>query len=1181
RASEHPGKKHGIARSARHGLKPLLSSLNLPDPDTLAPRPHGSRRHPYLAVQKGLSCKHCGLHSASGKVLEDHLRAEHRDKLKLTAEKKSRQHWLRDHIQQEVLFQSWTANNTRRSWLVSSDNDVNSRSIPSSILLQASPDPIKLLAQKLFTEEHVRLENQQSGGRRSRVQETPASSALQTNWLRRTGWETTFRKARCDVLVRLTALPHCTDNRPLPLGVVEGEAIISPARDERRLLFMIAALDRLLDQCGETVRTTDVCLRRWLRGRYPDRPYKMPFELVARPSSDKVYRKELKRFVCFWLRLFRLLPTTFQKVTGHRLKKHQFRVLRELWLDDIWKSAEHGDVDPAANKDRGHDGDEGEYEDQDNDEDEDEFPDDDEIQDDDEGEDDEGCNEIEDESQERVVVDTSDPSDDEATSTWSSNSQEDHPPDPALDILLRFCYSAVTEDYDGGVASSTMLVYFSAVRGLTTPEGDEYLKPHRFTPILAKLIYCSRLIFLEAVLPRFSHIYGGFGHSPRHGLQRRLNAARREYMCDGTLSPMGEFLSLLSYGNALRRSQGSSFRFYWSDDGEVLSWDGNQRLSMVDFRGLAREVLRSVTASCSRLMYDWEPPHIDLSLIRDNLSTTTPGYSFVSDPTNKLTDTYPELLLRACISPIDGLLRVQGKDHGTWNTKAARAYLEAHDDHLKGLMVLCNLDGGQFARISELLTLECFNTASRERGIGLWGAKMCSITRHHKARLATNNEFYVVRFFSNPVSRLIFQYLVYIRPVAISILRKCFHIEHTDALLFSPLSQIGLKSTPWTVSTFTKELRRHCSAAAGIPPGIGVQMYRQISIAITERHVHDAAIRFNRFDDTTGTAGPEVAYAWQSGHRPMQRHTTYGLDGAYPDHLQPALLRAYDRVSTSWHAFLWGCDGSGELRSIPTEAEHAELNYESTRHGLTMYRKRAFMSDLEETPSISKRPRSGLDLLFSGNTMSDEIRIQPDSEESLALRVEEEVNLSTCDSVSNLSPGGPNEQVEPTHDNTSPKIGPFVHLVELNLVICLDCKTAVLARQVKTHLVDPLHRQHFTLKERRDISNQILEIPNIIKDADDLQNWKFPSPDAEPIPYLEPPLHGGLGCNSCPHIGRDLRRIREHYRRDHSDVLEANNSVDLSKLGQQSHLWRNNVTYQRMFKSGQRSSWFEVARIRD
>jgi hypothetical protein len=44
--------------------------------------------------------------------------------------------------------------------------------------------------------------------------------------LRRTGWETTFRGAHRDILVRLTELPHCTANRLLPLGVVEGEAIL-------------------------------------------------------------------------------------------------------------------------------------------------------------------------------------------------------------------------------------------------------------------------------------------------------------------------------------------------------------------------------------------------------------------------------------------------------------------------------------------------------------------------------------------------------------------------------------------------------------------------------------------------------------------------------------------------------------------------------------------------------------------------------------------------------------------------------------------------------------------------------------------------------------------------------------------------------------------------------------------
>jgi hypothetical protein len=45
-------------------------------------------------------------------------------------------------------------------------------------------------------------------------------------------------------------------------------------------------------------------------------------------------------------------------------------------------------------------------------------------------------------------------------------------------------------------------------------------------------------------------------------------------------------------------------------------------------------------------------------------------------------------------------------------------------------------------------------------------------------------------------------------------------------------------------------------------------------------------------------------FAWQSGHRPLQHGTTYGLDGAFPNQLQPALLCAYEWASTRWHEFL-------------------------------------------------------------------------------------------------------------------------------------------------------------------------------------------------------------------------------------------------------------------------------------
>ena len=47
-----------------------------------------------------------------------------------------------------------------------------------------------------------------------------------------------------------------------------------------------------------------------------------------------------------------------------------------------------------------------------------------------------------------------------------------------------------------------------------------------------------------------------------------------------------------------------------------------------------------------------------------------------------------------------------------------------------------------------------------------------------------------------------------------------------------------------------------------------------------------------------------MVFAWQSGHRPLQRGTVYGLDGAYPSNLQPQLLRAFEWASVKWHEFL-------------------------------------------------------------------------------------------------------------------------------------------------------------------------------------------------------------------------------------------------------------------------------------
>ncbi|KNB18453.1 hypothetical protein FOXG_22240 [Fusarium oxysporum f. sp. lycopersici 4287] len=85
RAPRHPGDKHHIPKSARRGLKPLIYSLNLPNPETLPLRPNGSPPHPNLTVYKGSASKHCGLRSISEKVLLAHAKTKHSKEIKLAA----------------------------------------------------------------------------------------------------------------------------------------------------------------------------------------------------------------------------------------------------------------------------------------------------------------------------------------------------------------------------------------------------------------------------------------------------------------------------------------------------------------------------------------------------------------------------------------------------------------------------------------------------------------------------------------------------------------------------------------------------------------------------------------------------------------------------------------------------------------------------------------------------------------------------------------------------------------------------------------------------------------------------------------------------------------------------------------------------------------------------------------
>jgi len=383
------------------------------------------------------------------------------------------------------------------------------------------------------------------------------------------------------------------------------------------------------------------------------------------------------------------------------------------------------------------------------------------------------------------------------------------------------------------------------------------------------------------------------------------------YMVRGCLSPFGESQSLRDYGQVIARSDPPAFMFRWSEDYQTLHYE-DDFLSMEQLRSFASRIVSSLTMLCARLMYDWQP-EFDLKSIKDDLCNLQEGFSFINHPSNELSSAYLELSTRACTDPSNGLLI-----DDTWNTTAVWRYLKLEEELLELLLAMFHILGGQAPRGTEILSLGCRNGPSTERGIYVHEGSVIYVTRHHKARKITNREFHVVRYLPQQAGRILFLYLVYIRPFAEMIQRraKLSNKGASSRLLFRTLQA---PTQLWSSQQLSTILQK---AGQGIfRKPFGVQLYRHISISITERHVKRVAEPFNRHDDKSVAADVNVVFAWQSGHRPLQRSATYGLDGAFPTKLQPALLRVYRWASYEWHDFL-RLDSARPIavRATPTKA---------------------------------------------------------------------------------------------------------------------------------------------------------------------------------------------------------------------------------------------------------------------
>lgn len=312
--------------------------------------------------------------------------------------------------------------------------------------------------------------------------------------------------------------------------------------------------------------------------------------------------------------------------------------------------------------------------------------------------------------------------------------------------------------HDGNMNRSAIM-HFSGVLGIHPTELC-FRKPYDYTPFISALLWVGRLIILKYALPLapYNHLKVPWPERTAYAdqAQRLREHIRPKYLQRGSLAPAGYLIERLQHGRAIARREGPRTNISWSPDGLTLHIADIQ-VHMRHFRETIHSVIVELQSLAQELLFNWWPD-VRLDTVQDDLATHRPGFSFLTHPTNKVQGCF-RALSRLAFSEQGGC---------SLETKKGRAklkeYLNKTDRLVCLLYAATHMTDGMPARAEEFRILRWADTVSVRRNIFIYKAMVILIFAYNKANTNTNNSFYIVRSPCPLVQRILYVYLVYIRP---------------------------------------------------------------------------------------------------------------------------------------------------------------------------------------------------------------------------------------------------------------------------------------------------------------------------------------------------------------------------------------------------------------------------------
>ena len=620
-----------------------------------------------------------------------------------------------------------------------------------------------------------------------------------------------------------------------------------PDRDEELLRKAVEVNSALTERCVAGLSTLDNEIRRWLRSARQSEPDVRPFARLQNPSGQERYANYFARLICYALRV---------------LESEETRVGREE------ESSVSSESDDGSSEDS--DGDSEDSTDSER-------------------------------SNTYLPPSTDVLKDARRLFPWQGEQRDllqkfrdtlnvGAGEEAAQDALLDFYRSIIFQRVRGDTFVSVLL-HYCAVLGIDS-ELFRLRRANDFSYMLAGLLYCIRVFAIEILLPSAERDQQGMDND------KRFREKRNEFLADGSLSVMSKMLSMLAYSKHIAMNHSNAGVVFWSDDRSVMTYKGNaiglEQFSRFvrDIVGEAEEKLWSDILKTTRE----ERFSIQLETLKDDVTFTKRGMSFINHEQNGLSNKQEWLLRRFVSEPSRWKLRRNGR----WMKREVRRYLRTIDRLRELLLLSIHACGGQPARGSEITAIRFRNGFMQDRNVFVIHGQVVIVTRYHKSQSQFDKPKVIPRFLPWRVGQLLAVYLAYVQPVQEFLTVQIKGSGQSDYLWAN-------EQGPWETDRLTRALSTETSKRLGLRltthdyRHVAISMGREVIGAAFAKGYHEGMDENVEDEEEEQDEDALEVSAGRGGEIGTNR---YGVPMDVIQHLSNKTVDTFRPLSMKWHSFL-------------------------------------------------------------------------------------------------------------------------------------------------------------------------------------------------------------------------------------------------------------------------------------